>query len=392
MKQTSSRRIGLLTVFVLGLSLGKVAAQTNITLAWNPSPDTNAAGYNVYVGVVSGNYGPKLDVRTNTSATLAINPTQTNYFVVKAYDSVGIESLPSNQAIFTPAPPVTNQPPPPPPPPPGTNTVVTPQPLLITTAGQLNVSAPGVANGTCILQCSTNLTTWSPVYTNQSGQPLNYLASIPTVETWRYYRGLWVAGTLNASNVNYALSTSNFSSQIVGFVTISAGSGFTAIANPFDSGDNTLAALITNVPDGTALNKYTTGLGFTSNVFSGGIWSTGAATLNPGEGGFLLNPTRNKLSLVFSGTVLQGTVTNDIPPGYSLISATIPLPNPLTSFPACSGDQIQLYNRGAWTTYTFMSGRWQSGGVKGRNSLVISPGDSFFVTKKSGTNWVQSYF
>lgn len=64
-----------------------VAAQTRaITLAWDPTPDSQVAGYIVYVGTSPGTYSEAIDVRRQTTFTyLRPQPRHTYYFAVAAY-------------------------------------------------------------------------------------------------------------------------------------------------------------------------------------------------------------------------------------------------------------------------------------------------------------------
>lgn len=76
------------------------AAQT-VSLAWDASPDTNVVGYAVYYGTASGAYDSRLDVGTNTSATVTgLARGLTYFFVATAYDADGLESDPSNEVSF----------------------------------------------------------------------------------------------------------------------------------------------------------------------------------------------------------------------------------------------------------------------------------------------------
>ncbi len=78
-----------------------LTAQT-VSLSWNPSTSTNAAGYALYYGNASGVYGTRLVEGTNTAATIAgLTGGLTYFFVVSAYDAQGAESAPSNEASFT---------------------------------------------------------------------------------------------------------------------------------------------------------------------------------------------------------------------------------------------------------------------------------------------------
>ena len=69
------------------------------SLTWSPPTNsTGVAGYNVYMGTASGVYGPPINVGNVTSYVvnnLVIGTTY--YFVVKDYNSSGVESLPTNE-------------------------------------------------------------------------------------------------------------------------------------------------------------------------------------------------------------------------------------------------------------------------------------------------------
>lgn len=67
------------------------AATTSVTLAWNPNPERNIAGYNVYYGRVSDTY-LRLVTVTATTATIRVRGRRTVYFAVTAFDANGLES------------------------------------------------------------------------------------------------------------------------------------------------------------------------------------------------------------------------------------------------------------------------------------------------------------
>jgi hypothetical protein len=74
----------------------------SVNLAWDPSPSTNVAGYNVYYGVASGQYGAPQDAQNATLATVTnLSPGFTYYFAVTAYTSNRVESDPSEELIYT---------------------------------------------------------------------------------------------------------------------------------------------------------------------------------------------------------------------------------------------------------------------------------------------------
>ncbi|GKS58349.1 hypothetical protein YTPLAS18_18760 [Nitrospira sp.] len=73
-----------------------------VTLAWDPNPETDIAGYKVYVGTKSGRYGPPISLGNVTTYTFAnLEPGSTYYFVVTAYDKSGNESSPSSEVSTT---------------------------------------------------------------------------------------------------------------------------------------------------------------------------------------------------------------------------------------------------------------------------------------------------
>jgi hypothetical protein len=67
-----------------------------ISLAWKPS--VNAVGYNVYYGVAHRDYTSSLDAGPNTMMTVTgLEPGQTYYFAVTAYNANDVESRYSNE-------------------------------------------------------------------------------------------------------------------------------------------------------------------------------------------------------------------------------------------------------------------------------------------------------
>ena len=88
-----------------------VRAAVNVPLAWNPSVNTNVAGYKIYYGTVSHSYGNFVDVGNVTVTTISgLSENTTYYFAATTYDVNGVESKFSNEAtyIFKTLPPTLN--------------------------------------------------------------------------------------------------------------------------------------------------------------------------------------------------------------------------------------------------------------------------------------------
>ena len=82
----------------------------SLQLAWNPSPDWRTVGYKVFIGTHSGQYDTIVDIGTATSYRhVEVEPGQTYYVVVRAYDRMGQLSVPTVEGSLT-TPPVVEIP------------------------------------------------------------------------------------------------------------------------------------------------------------------------------------------------------------------------------------------------------------------------------------------
>jgi hypothetical protein len=102
MKKFLKMRNAVVSVVVLWLSVCATAwSSQSVTLTWNASADTNVSRYFVYYGSASGIYTNKVALENVTSATISDLVEGTTYFfAVTACDDAGLESVPSNEAVF----------------------------------------------------------------------------------------------------------------------------------------------------------------------------------------------------------------------------------------------------------------------------------------------------
>jgi hypothetical protein len=83
-----------------------------VTLAWDPSPATDAANYKVYVGPTSDNYTNSISVGLVTSASIpGLVAGGTYYFAATVTDSAGLESAFSSEISYNVPVVMPNQPP-----------------------------------------------------------------------------------------------------------------------------------------------------------------------------------------------------------------------------------------------------------------------------------------
>jgi Fibronectin type III domain len=92
--------MAVLSIVVFGLPLSLLAAK-NVTLAWNPSEQTNVVGYSVYYGTASHRYTEKLSVPIRKAVISDLVENKTYYFAVTASNDLGLESSPSDEVIYS---------------------------------------------------------------------------------------------------------------------------------------------------------------------------------------------------------------------------------------------------------------------------------------------------
>jgi hypothetical protein len=123
-----------------------------------------------------------------------------------------------------------------------------------------------------------------------------------------------------------------YSINAVGYVNLTIPAGFSMVANPLNTTNNTVAALFPTVPEFTTVYKYTTA-GFVSADYAFGEWGASAQviTVNPGEGVFVFVDSTQApagFTNTFVGEVMQTVnavpLQTTIPVGFSIRSSMVP--------------------------------------------------------------------
>ena len=93
---------GLLTLLFVILSLLVPAAHAgDVTVAWDPNPEPEVAGYKIYFGTTPGSYTVSMNAGNITSMVISgLETGVTYYFAAVAYDSSGNESGFSNEISY----------------------------------------------------------------------------------------------------------------------------------------------------------------------------------------------------------------------------------------------------------------------------------------------------
>lgn len=106
----TSRRIRLVRLLVGSFCFALLTSSIQaVILDWDANSESDIAGYRVRYGTSSGNHSSVVDVGNSITATLSnLTVGTTYYFVVTAYNTAALESLPSNEVSVTVAPPGGN--------------------------------------------------------------------------------------------------------------------------------------------------------------------------------------------------------------------------------------------------------------------------------------------
>jgi len=89
-------------VYILCAIIASNAFASQVTLAWDPSTESDVAGYRIHYGTASGSYSVHIDVHSVTVYTLTgLVAERTYYFAATVYDSAGNESGYSNEVGYT---------------------------------------------------------------------------------------------------------------------------------------------------------------------------------------------------------------------------------------------------------------------------------------------------
>ena len=89
-------------LLLVSAAFSTAGATGSVQLAWGANSENGLAGYVLYYGTSSGYYTQRIDVGNTVTATVQnLTAGGTYYFAVAAYDATGVESAPSNQAVYT---------------------------------------------------------------------------------------------------------------------------------------------------------------------------------------------------------------------------------------------------------------------------------------------------
>lgn len=198
-------------------------------------------------------------------------------------------------------------------------------------------------------------------------------------------KALLLSAALLAAGLTTSTAQTVYSVNAVGYVNLSLPAGYTMIANQLNTTNNTLSALLPDVPNFTQVLKWT-GSGFNVATLLFGTWDQNL-TLNPGEGAFI--NLGSAATVTFVGEVMQGSLTNPIPAGYSIRASQVPQSGGLTTTLGLSQlpnfSQVLIWNGSSYNVHTLLFGNWDPAEPQ------INVGQSFFVNTASAVDWTRTF-
>jgi len=180
-----------------------------------------------------------------------------------------------------------------------------------------------------------------------------------------------------------------YSVNAVGYVNSALPFGFSLVANPLNTTNNTIGVLLPTPPDFTTLYKWNeSSQGFDIATYFLGAWDHPEYTLNPGEGAVVSAPSA--FTITWVGEVMQGTLANTVPQNYSIRSSKVPQAGTLTAlvFPQPNEfDTLYKWNQTTqgYDIFTYFLGSWSP------SEPSIGVGESFFYSGTGTLNWTRTF-
>src|ERR1700752_1710999 len=95
-------KIIIISLFLVSFLTSSAHLALGVTLAWDPAPNPDLAGYHLYSRTAAGVFTHEVEVGTSPTVLISnLADGQTYYFVVTAYNTAAIESAPSNEVAYT---------------------------------------------------------------------------------------------------------------------------------------------------------------------------------------------------------------------------------------------------------------------------------------------------
>jgi len=197
---------------------------------------------------------------------------------------------------------------------------------------------------------------------------------------------LILTAVLSAAGLATSLAqTPVYSQNAVGYVNKTFATGFTMVANPLKTSNDTVGSLFPSVPLFVNFYKWN-GASFDIATFTPGGWDLPNITLKPGEGGFINTDTA--FTNTFVGEVSQGSLSHAVPAGFSIQASEVPQAGTLDALGLVLNtfDNVYKWNGSSYTIYTVLPGGGWDPAVPS-----VEVAESFFVNAATATTWNRTF-
>jgi hypothetical protein len=194
-----------------------------------------------------------------------------------------------------------------------------------------------------------------------------------------------------AVGLSTSMAQNVYSLNVVGYINITVGTGYTLCANQLNNGTNGINQVLPNPPENAAVLTFANN-DYVSDLAVGGAWydkdaNPSTTALPPGKGFFYNAPAAATLTLV--GEVPQGATSIALPAGYAMIGTYTPQALELSAangFPMVENTSYLKFANNDYTSYLVVGGAWYD---KDANPVTVVPaiGSGYFINAPAATAW-----
>jgi hypothetical protein len=196
---------------------------------------------------------------------------------------------------------------------------------------------------------------------------------------------LLLTAALGAAGVASAVAQV-YSVNAVGYVNTALVSGWNLVANPLNTGGNTIAEVHPTAPAGAQLVTYNSATGYTTVTWDDEWLPNGSAVIAPGTGYWLR--VGGAATVTYVGEVPQGSLSTPLNAGLNLVGSKVPQAGGITTvlgYTPADNDQVLTYNPASgYSTYTY-DGEW----LPSEPSLTV--GQGIWIRKLAAGSWNRTF-
>jgi len=215
-----------------------------------------------------------------------------------------------------------------------------------------------------------------------------------------------LTAALVAAGALSSMAQNVYSVNVVGYVNVTVPANkFAILANPLNATNTSIGTVLApaGIPDGTTVYKWT---GSTYNISQKGQDDNGFPAwdvdfpLAPGTGFWVKNVTASPMTITFVGEVPQGSLSNGVPAGFSIVGSQVPQSGDLASvlnYPAfadpngITSTAVYRWNSAA-STYTISTYGFDDNNVPAWDvACVPAVAEGYWVKEAAPRAWTRTF-